>query len=48
MPSGDDVMLLLSSLVNVDSYCQLSISALSLESACSLPFSLRGAMPLES
>ena len=47
VPSGDG-MLLLSSLVHVDSYCLLRISALSFGSACSRPFSLRGAMPLES
>ena len=41
-------MLLLSSLVHVDSYCLLEISALSLGSACSLPFSFRGAIPLAS
>ena len=41
-------MLLLSSLVHVDSYCLLGISASSLGSACSLPFSFRGAIPLVS
>ena len=46
-PSGDG-MLLLPPLVNVDSYSRLSISALSYESACSLPFSLRGATSPES
>ena len=45
---SDDGMLLLSSLVHVDSYCLLRISALSFGSACSRPFSFRGAMPLES
>ena len=47
VPSGDG-MLLLSSFVHVDSYCLLRISALSFGLACSSPFSLRGAMPLES
>ena len=47
VPSGDG-MLLLSSMDHVDSYCLLRISALSFGSACSRPFSFRGALPLES
>ena len=47
VPSGFG-MLLLSSLVHDDSYCLFRISALSLESAWSFPFSYRGAIPLVS
>ena len=47
IPSGDG-MLLLSSLVHVDSYFLLRISALSFGSAWSRPFSFRGATALES
>ena len=47
LPTGVG-MLLLSPLVHVNSYCLLRISALSLGSAWSLPFSFRGAIPLVS
>ena len=47
MPSGVG-MLVVSSLVHVDSYWRLSISALSFALAWSVPLSLRGAIPLES
>ena len=41
-------MLLQSSLVHVDSYCLLRMSALSFASAWSLPCSFKGAIPLVS
>ena len=47
MPSSDG-MLLLPSLVHVDSYCLLRISALSFGSVWRRPFSFKGATPLES
>ena len=46
-PSGVG-MSLVSSLVHVDSYCLLRMSALSFGLACSLPLSLSGATPLVS
>ena len=47
VPSGVG-LLLLSSFVQVDSYLQLSISALSFELAWRVPLSFKGAIPLES
>ena len=47
VPSGIG-MSSLSSFVHVDSYWRFKMSALSFGSSCSLPFSLRGAMPLLS
>jgi hypothetical protein len=48
LPAGFGIIVLVSSLVNTDSYCLLSMAALSFGSACILPFSFSGDTPLVS